>query len=89
MILDILDLLCEGRTIQERLQNSKSENKRDEAKISSNLMMHGKINAAVKMLSNLSTGIHSVDHKVLKELQNKHPDPSPIKEGTLLHDPIN
>ena len=52
-------------------------------------MMHGKINAAVKMLSNLSTGIHSVDHKVLKDIQNKHPDPSPIKEGTLLHDPIN
>ena len=51
--------------------------------------MHGKINAAVKMLSNWSTGIHSVDDKVLKELQNKHNDPSPIKEGTLLHGPIN
>ena len=51
--------------------------------------MHGKINAAVKMLSNWSTGIHLVDDKVLKELQNKHNDPSPIKEGTLLHGPIN
>ena len=70
LILDIFDLLCEGRTIQERLQNSKSENKRDEAKIFLNLMMHGKLNAAVKMLLNLSTGIHSVDDKVLKELQN-------------------
>ena len=69
MILDLLDLLCEGRTIQERLQNSKSEN-RDEAKIFLNLMMHGKLDAAVKMLLNLSTGIHSVDDKVLKELQN-------------------
>ena len=33
-------------------------------------MMRGKLNAAVKMLLNLSTGIHSVDDKVLKELQN-------------------
>ena len=41
------------------------------------------------MQSNWSTGIHSVDDKVLKELQNKHPDPSPIKEGALLHGPIN
>ena len=52
-------------------------------------MMHGKINAAVKMLSNWSTCIRSVDGKVLKKLRNKHPDPSPIKEGTLLHGPIN
>ena len=51
--------------------------------------MHGKINATVKMLSNWSTGIHSVDDKVLKEIQNKHNDPSTIKEGTLLHGPIN
>ena len=70
LILDIFDLLCEGRTIQERLQNANSENKRDEAKIFLNLMMRGKLNAAVKMLLNLSTGIHSVDDKVLKELQN-------------------
>ena len=76
---NILDLLREGRTIEERLRNPKSENKRDKAKKFSNLMMHGKINAAVEMLSNWSTGIHSVDDKVLKQLQNKHPHPSPIK----------
>ena len=58
-------------------------------KIFSNLMMHCKINAAVKMLSNCNTGIHSVDDKVLKVLQNKHPYSSPVKEGTLLHGPIN
>ena len=52
-------------------------------------MMHGKLNAAVKMLLNLSTGIHSVDDKVLKELRNWHPDSSPIKEGTLRQGPIN
>ena len=66
-----------------------SQKIKDKAKIFSNLMMHGKINAAVKMLSNWSTCIRSVDGKVLKKLQNKHPDPSPIKEGTLLHGPIN
>ena len=87
--MNILDLLSEGHTIQERLRNSKSDNKRDKAKIFLNLMIHGKINVAVKMLSNLNTGIHSVDDKILKELQNKHPDPSLIKEGTLLHRPIN
>ena len=41
------------------------------------------------MLSNWNTGIHSVDDKELKVLQNKNPDPSPIIEGTLLHWPIN
>ena len=86
---NILDLLCEGHTIQERLQNDKSESEREEAKIFSNLIMQGRINAAVKMLSNSNIGIHSVDDKVLKEVQNKHLGPSPIKEGTLLHDPIN
>ena len=52
-------------------------------------MMLGKINDAVKMLSNWNIGRHWVDDKLLKELQNKHPNPSPIKEGTLLHGPIN
>ena len=65
---NILDLLREVRTIQERLRNPKLENKRDEAKIFSNLMMHGKVIAAVKMFSNWSKGIHSVGDKVLKEL---------------------
>ena len=51
--------------------------------------MQGKINAAVKKLSNWNIGIQSVDDKVLKELQNKHLDPSPIKEDALLHGPLN
>ena len=52
-------------------------------------MMLGKINDAVKMLSNWNIGRHWVDDKLLKELQNKHPNPSPVKEGALLHGPIN
>ena len=86
---NILDLLYEGHTIQERLRNYKSESETDEAKIFSNLIMQGRINAAVKMLSNSNIDIHSVDDKVLKEVPNKHLDPSPVKYGTLLHDPIN
>ena len=52
-----------------------SQKIKDEAKVSSNLMLQGKINAAVK-ISNSNIGMHPVDDKVLKELQNKHPDPS-------------
>ena len=74
------------RTIQERLRNSKRENKRDKG--NSNLMI-GKINATVKMLSISNIAVHSVENKVLKELQNKYLDLSPVKEDTLLHDPIN
>ena len=51
--------------------------------------MEGRINAAVKMLSNSNIDIHSVDDEVPKEVPNKHLDPSPVKYGTLLHDPIN
>ena len=65
---NILDLLREGRTIQESLRNPKSENKRDEAKIFSKLIRQGKINAAVKMLSNSNIGIQSADDKVRKEV---------------------
>ena len=50
------------------IQSSKSENKRDKVKIFSNLIMHGTINAAVKMLLNWNRGVHLVDDKVLKEL---------------------
>ena len=52
-------------------------------------MMLGKINAAAKMLSISNIAVHSVENKVLKELQNKYLNLSPLKEGTLLHDPIN
>ena len=41
------------------------------------------------MLSISNITVHSVENKVLKELQNKYLDLSPVKEGTLLHDPIN
>ena len=75
------------RTIQERLRNSKRENKRDKA--NSYLMMLGKINAAAKMLSISNIAVHSVENKVLKELQNKSLNLSPLKEDTLLHDPMN
>ena len=52
-------------------------------------MFQGKVNAALKMLSNSDVGVHTVDETILEELQKKHPNPSPITEHTLLHGPIN
>ena len=86
---NIDDLIREGRAIQQKLQISKRNNKRDEAKIFSNLMMQGKINAALKMLSDSDIGVHTMDDNVIKELQNKHPKPAEISDGTLLYGPIN
>ena len=53
------------------------------------LMWQGKVSAALKLLnSDYDKGVLEVDDNVLKDLQEKHPKPAPIKEGSLLQGPI-
>ena len=85
----IMDLLQEGRTIQARMIASKLRTSEDEARTFAKFINQGKVNAALKMLSDSEIGVHEVNKDVLKELQAKHPKPSIITENTLLNGPIN
>ena len=83
------DLIREGQEIQKRLQKSKHSQNKDKAKIFSNLMLKGKVSAALKMLSQEEIGVHEVNDQVVRELQEKHPAPQKIPNETLYEGPIN
>ena len=85
----LLELLIEGRQIQKKLHTSKHQNNQDDARIFSNLIMQGKVNAALKMLAKSETGVHKVTDDIVKELQAKYPKPEKIQDETLLQGPIN
>ena len=81
---EITNLIKEGRLIQEHLKLSKRCATEDKAKIFAKLMLQDKINSALKMLSDCDTGVHHMNDEVFASLLEKHPDPSPIAENTLL-----
>ena len=90
---DITALLSEARTIQERFKTSVGSKRRttdDVARIFARLMLQGKVNAALKFLSEENGGgVHKVTDEIMDELQKKHPKPAPISEGSLLFGPVN
>ena len=87
---NIQDLLRESRVIQQRLKESKRRSNEDTAKIFAKLVFQGKINAALKLLSSENeNGVHDINDEIIKELQDKHPSPSPIAENTLLQGPVD
>ena len=82
-------LLKEGKTIQNRLKESKSCKKQDTARTFANLMFHGKVSAAVRFLQTCdNAGLMQIDENVIKELKIKHTSSSPIAEAILLYGPI-
>ena len=87
---NIEDILLESRLIQKHLKNFKSRTPEDSARCFAKLMWHGKISAALKMLSkDYDNGILKVDDNVMNELKLNHPEPAEIKEECLLYGPIN
>ena len=86
----ISDLMHECRVIQKRLLSSKKREPEDTARVFSNLMIQGKIKAALNFLSKEGdSGVLDMnDMNVFNELQKKHPDPGPISENTLLNVPV-
>ena len=87
---NINTLLDEGRVIQQRLTAGKRRSAEDSAKVFAKLMLQGKINAALNLLSTESGGgVLQLDDTVIKSLVEKHPSPAPIQEDALLHGPIN
>ena len=83
------DLLREGQEIQKRLLASKQKHNKDKAKVFSNLMLQGKVTAALKMLSQEEIGVHEVNEQVIRDLKEKHPDAQEIPSETLYQGPIN
>ena len=81
-------LLRECRRIQSKLASSKRRAPEDTARIFSKLVFEGKINAALKLLSNDSNGVLELTEQTMNELYEKHPEPSPIEEHSLLFGPI-
>ena len=69
----MLDLLKEGRLIQERLKSSKSRILKDIGKNFAKLMMKGKVNAALKMLTDSHIGVHQINEEIFSALREKHP----------------
>ena len=83
-------LLKEGQNIQKKLLSSKSRSSEDNARIFSGLMFKGKINAALKFLSEESDhGMLLTNDEVLDELKRKHPEPASIPDNVLLEGPID
>ena len=55
----------------------------------SNLMIQGKIKAALNFLSKEGdSGVLDMNDNVFNEMQKKHPDPGTISEKTVLNGPV-
>ena len=81
----IEDLLKEGAKIQQRINSSKKRTPEDTARIFSKLMFGGKVNAALKLISDEgSGGVLDLNDSTMKDLQDKHPPAAKIQAGALL-----
>ena len=59
------------------------------SKIFTKIMLQGKVNAAIKYLSeNNDCGVLTVNNEVVDKLREKHPTPGDIAENSLLNGPI-
>ena len=90
---NIYILVKELRHIQKRFTSSrKTRSVEDRARIFSNLVMEGKITAALKFLdTDSSSGILTLTPDIIADLEQKHPDEEAIADNTfgpLDHIPI-
>ena len=85
-----MDLVKEGRIIQECIRSSCQRESKVYAKIFANLMMQGRFISAPKILTSDScVGLHKINDDVINALKQKHPKSSPILGNTLLNSPVN
>ena len=92
------DLLCEGRSLQQRLHKSCHVSEEQITRVFTRLMIQGKVKSALRYLSdNAKGGVLSLIETVegsggltAKELLHlKHPKHQPICESALLRGPVN
>ena len=87
---ELSELLRDCRQIQAKLKSSKRRNPDDTARIFARLVFDGKISAALKFISDeADSGILELNEETLGGLAEKHPEPSPVLEHSLLFGPIN
>lgn len=87
---EIHNLLREGRIIQGRIGKSKMSDPPDKSKVFAKLVLEGQINAALRFVSETSSGgVLGLTDDVMAQLKEKHPDPKPAKLGSLLFGPID
>ena len=82
----IIDILEEGRNIQRHLKSARPRQPEDTARIFANLMLQGKVNSALKFLTedHNKGGILPLTETVLGDLKEKHPEAEKIHPNTLL-----
>ena len=81
------ELLREGRAIQHKLKQEKPKNESPEklAKSFANLMIQGKVNAALRLLNKQeSGGVAKLTEETIKKLKELHPDATPAPENIMM-----
>ena len=78
------ELMRDNQKILKSLVNSTIRTPEDSSRNFAKLMWQGKVRAALKLLnSDYDNGVLKVDNNTFKDVQEKHPKPAPIKEGSL------
>lgn len=72
-------------TIQRCLVVSKRQTTIDILKTFTKLMLAGKVNAVLKLLTTKCYGVHEVNDEKIRNLKEKHPKPAPIQVYTLFY----
>ena len=85
----IEELLMETSAIQRRLadNNKRNMNNEEVARRFSKLMMQGKVNPAIRLLNEESTGVLDLTDETMQGLLQKHPPASPINDDMILQGP--
>jgi len=89
---DIIALLREGITIQKRMVSSRSKASGQQTRRQfSVLMRQGKVNQAIRLLSNkdTSSGVLDLNDSTMKEIHEKHPEGKAADSRALLMGPID
>ncbi len=77
------ELLEEAEYLQTHLQNQ-AHRPQNSAKIFAKLMLQGKVNAALRIVSNSQGGVAKPSPEVLKKLKEKHPEAAPTDHSVIL-----
>ena len=81
------EIISESRNIQRNLRPRKING--NLSKSFAKLMMHGKVKAALRLLSNeQSGGVLELSENVINALEEKHPHPASIKHDSFLYGPL-